>query len=504
VYFFKMTPEPTALLPATKPRAEAQLGGLAARILHGLEADKTRKLHAPLPSIRNLARHFGASVNTVQRALRTLSARGAAYGLPGKGYYWGKGPAPPPTLPQRKADGPKGIAEALKEDLRAGALDPFTRLPAQKALADRYHVSTRTVRKALLALEADEVLDRRGRTYRFKAGPPAAPGSLVILVTRCDISGRFLLDSERELDFLKAAYMETRALRLELKVIGFGPGGRLLDRQGRKIPPTPAGRPVLGFLVSTWLIPDIHGILALLRPYHLPVSIWWEHSSESLSKTRFPRNVVFFNLSFGERPGALIAETLLGMGHTQVLFLSPFHASPWSQQRLEGLRNRILKAPGGRVTAVTDDSHASPWSFQEEAWKELRAENRALAADAPQVMRRKNRNLARRVRVMLEGAPPAPDATAWVCVNDETAEIASAYIRTRDKKTTDNATRDKQPAPYLISFDNSAASYRLGIDSFAFDSGAMARKMLFHLTRPSASVFPGRGLIDLDGRVERK
>jgi len=38
--------------------------------------------------------------------------------------------------------------------------------------------------------------------------------------------------------------------------------------------------------------------------------------------------------------------------------------------------------------------------------------------------------------------------------------------------------------PYLISFDNSAASYRLGIDAFAFDSGAMGREMLFHLTRP--------------------
>jgi DNA-binding transcriptional regulator YhcF (GntR family) len=501
-----MRPEPKTLPSAAKHGAEARPSGLAGRILQGLEADKTRVPHAPLPSIRNLARHFEASVNTVQRALRTLAARGAAYGLPGKGYYWGKGPAPAPTLPQRKAGGPNRIAEALKEDLRAGALDPFTRLPAQKALADRYHASTRSVRKALLSLEADEVLDRRGRTYLFKAGPPAAQGSLVILVTRCDISGRLLLDSERELDFLKAAYMETRALRLELKVIGFGPGGRLLDRQGRKIPPTPGGRPVLGFLVSTWLIPDVHGILALLRPYHLPVSIWWEHSSESLSKARFPRNVVFFNLSFGERPGALIAETLLGMGHTQVLFLSPFHASAWSQQRLEGLRNRILKAPGGRVTAVTDDSHASPWSFQEEAWKELRAEyrTRTLAADAPQVLRRKNRNLARRVREMLEGAPPAPEATAWVCVNDEAAEIVSAYIGTRDTLMRDTLTRGKQPAPYLISFDNSAASYRLGIDSFAFDSGAMARKMLFHLTHPSASVFPGPGLIDLDGRVERK
>ena len=412
--------------------------------------------------------------------------------MPGKGYYWGKGPAPAPTLPQRKADGRDRIAEALKEDLRAGALDPFTSLPAQKTLADRYRVSTRTVRKACMILEADGVLERQGRTYRFKAGHPAVPGSLVILVTRCDISGRLLLDSERELDFLKAAYMETRALRLELKVIGFGPGGRLLDRQGRKLTPAHGGKPILGFLVSTWLIPDVHGLLSLLKPFHTPVSIWWEHSPEILSKTRFPRNVVFFNLSFGERPGASIAETLLGLGHAHVLFLSPFHASAWSQQRLQGLRSRILKTPGGRVLAVTDDSHASPWAFQEKAWKEMRAQNRSLAADDPKVMRRKGRNLARRIIGMLAETPHARDATAWVCVNDEVAEIASAYIRTWKK------------APYLISFDNSAASYRLGIDSFAFDSGAMARKMLFHLTGPSAALFPRRGLIDVDGRVERK
>jgi DNA-binding transcriptional regulator YhcF (GntR family) len=480
--------------PAAKSNEGSRPNGLAGRILRGLEAEGGREPHAPLPSIRDLARHFGVSVNTVQRALRSLSARGAAYGVPGKGYYWGKGPAPAPPIPRRKPDGPHRTAEALKEDLRSGALGPFARLPAQKALADRYRVSTRTLRKALLALEGEGVLDRRGRAYRFKAGPSATTGSLVILVTRCDVSGRLILDSERELDFLKAAYTESRALRLELRVIGYGPGNRLLDRQGREVPPVPRGRPVLGFLVSTWLIPDVQGILALLKPYRSPISIWWEHSPESLSGTRLPRNAVFFNLSFGERPGVLVAETLLGLGHTHVLFLSPFHASAWSRQRLEGLRNRILKAPGGRVTAVTDASHASPWSFQEEAWKEARAEVGDLAVDDPKVMRRKSRILARQVKAMLAGPRPAPEATAWVCVNDEVAEIVSAYL----------GARNGGPAPYLISFDNSAASYRLGIDSFAFDSGAMAREMLFHLTRPSASVFRGRGVIELGGRVERK
>jgi DNA-binding transcriptional regulator YhcF (GntR family) len=488
-----------AQAPAAEPGPRARPDSLVGRIVRGLEADKSRKPHGPLPSIRNLARHFGVSVNTVQRALRTLSARAVAYGMPGKGYYWGKGPAPAPPLPHPKPDGPGRIAEALKAELRAGALDPFSTLPAQKALADRYRVSARTLRKALAALEADGVLDRQGRTYRFRAGPAGAPGSFVILITRCDISGRLLLDSERELDFLKAAYTETRALRLELKVIGFGPEGKLLDRQGRAVPPTLGGGPVLGFLVSTWLIQDVHGILARLRPYHLPISVWWEHSPETLSRTRFPRNVVFFNLSFGERPGAIIAETLLGLGHTQILFLSPFHDSAWSRQRLEGLRNRILKAPGARVIAVTDDTHASPWSFQEEAWKALRARNRTLALDHPKVMRRKSRNLARRVRNMLAGSPTAAEASAWVCVNDEVAEIVSAIIKTRKGKA-----QAKRPEPYLISFDNSAASYRLGLDSFAFDSAAMAREMLFHLTRPAASVFPHRGLIELNGRVERK
>jgi DNA-binding transcriptional regulator YhcF (GntR family) len=493
-----MRPERKARPWAAEPPATSRIDGLAGRVLEGLEADPVRKPHGPLPSIRNLSRHFGVSGNTVQRALRTLSARGATYSVPGKGYFWGSGPAPFPPLPQRAADAPGRIAEALKADLRAGAFDPFARLPARKALADRYRVSARTLRKALSALERDGVLDRDGRTFRFKAGPLAPADSLVVLITRCDASGRLLIDSEREMDFLKAAYTETRALRLELQVVGFDAKGRLLDRRGREIPPAQCRRPVLGFLVSTWLVPDVLGILALLRPYRLPVSVWWEHSPEAFSKRRFPRNVILFNLSFGERPGVIVAETLLGLGHAHVHFLSPFHASAWSQQRLEGLRRRILEAPGGRVTSATSSAHASPWSFQEEAWKELRAENRAenraLAMDDPKVMYRKGRNLARRVRAMLEESPPDPEATAWVCVNDEVAEIVSAFLRTRSGA----------PVPYLISFDNSAASYRLGIDSFAFDAGAMARAMLFHLTRPSAGVFSGSGLVDLKGRVERK
>ncbi len=489
-----MSRERIARLPKTKSTASSRVGDLAGRILEGLGAEKDRKPHAPLPSIRSLARHFGVSANTVQKVFRTLSARGDAYGLPGKGYYWGTSPAPFPALPQRMAEASDRIAEALKEDFRAGTLDPFAPLPAQKALANRYRVSTRTLRKALTALEKDGLLERDGRTYRFKSDHVAHPGSIVILVTRCDQSGRLLLDSERELEFLKAAYIETRALRLELRVIGYGPKGGLLDRQGRKVPLMPAGRPVLGVLVSTWLVPDVLGILALLRPHRLPISVWWEHSSEAFSRMRFPRNAVLFNLSFGERPGALIAETLLGLGHKHVVFLSPFHASAWSQQRLEGLRKRMMKVPKGRVAAVTSDAHASPWSFQEEAWKELRAGNRDLEANDPKVTQRKSRNLARRVRDMLASAPQDPDATAWVCVNDEVAEIVSGLFRKRGAL----------PAPYLISFDNTAASYRLGIDSFAFDAGALVRAMLFHLTRPSAAVFPGHELVDLEGRVERK
>lgn len=489
-----MSPTRRSRPPAADPPAPDGIDGLAGRVLEGMEAGQARTPHTPLPSIRNLARHFGVSINTVQRALRTLAARGTAYGLPGKGYYWGKGPAPLPPLPEPKAAGRVRTAQALKADLRSGAFDPFAPLPSRKALADRYRVSTRTLRKALSDMEGDGSLERRGRSYRLKAGPPGRPNSLVILVTRCDPSGRLLLESERELDFVKAAYAESRAQGLELKLIGFDPKGRLIDRQGRGIAPVPGGRPVLGFLVSTWLVRDVLGILARLKPHRLPISVWWEHEPESFSKKRFPRNIAFFNLSFGERPGAIVAENLLGLGHTQVLFLSPFHASAWSRQRLEGLRKRILKAPGGRITAVVSEAHASPWSFQEEAWKELRAKNGALAMDDPRVALRKGRNLARRVRDMLEGAPPFPEATAWVCVNDEVAEIASAFLKARGGR----------PEPYLVSFDNSATSYRLGIDSFAFDAAAMARQMLFHLTRPSASLLPGRGLIDMEGRVERK
>lgn len=481
-------PRPRPSRPPSSGRPE----GLAGRVLAALDIGGSAG--SPLPSIRNLARHCGVSANTVQRALKILAARGAVYGLPGKGYYRGAGPAPVPPLPPAGNDGPGRIAESLQADLRKGDLDPFARLPPRKALADRYRVSTRTLRKALAALETRGALIRDGRTFRFRAGASALSGSRVILVTRCDSAGGLLLEGERELDFLKAAYRESRALGLELKVAGFDPGGRLLDRQGRSIASMPGGRPILGFLVSTWLVPDVLGILARLRPYRLPVSIWWEHSRQAFAKTRFPRNVALFNLSFGERAGALVAETLFGLGHRRAVFLSPFHASAWSQQRLEGLRSGFRKVPGGEVAALVSDAHASPWTFQEEAWKSLRAARRGLAADDPKVMRRKRLNLARHVRGMLEAAPPDPEATAWVCVNDEVAEIVFAFLQSRRAG----------PAPYLISFDNSSASYRLGIDSFAFDAGAMVRQMLFHLTRPSAAGFPGPGLIDLEGRVERK
>ena len=152
-------------------------------------------------------------------------------------------------------------------------------------------------------------------------------------------------------------------------------------------------------------------------------------------------------------------------GCSQVAYISPYHLSSWSVDRLNG-----LKKSGLRVIESVDDEHASPYDF----------------SDKPQSY---FENIVAR---LAEGVPQ--DTDAWVVVNDEVGCVLHRmFVQNRLKRP-----------PYMVSFDNTVDSYRVRLDSFKFNLDTLAEQSVFHIVSPGVTLYAKDDFRELSGRVVEK
>jgi len=431
---------------------------------------------AGLPSVRSLAQQFDRSPQTIQKALGVLKERGEIHSLPRKGCYWGSTPKPPVSLVARPVDPVAKARERLLADLRCGAYHPHRELPPHKSLAPLYGVSPKRIGQILEGFVETGILERRGRFHALAQPAVAVSHGTVLLVSRCDAHGKLLLDTERETDFMKSVHREGRERNLRIVVAGWHEahdGGRFLDQQGRELRPEAVPGALLGTIVSTWLVQEPKRLVERLWRLRKPVSVWWEHPREGFPKSKSVRpSTVGFNLSFGPAPGVTVGRHLRALGHRDIAFLSPFHASEWSRMRLTGIVEG-LKDGDASVTAFLDDRFESAWHCRQAV-----GGVRAGEAMIRQIL-----------RSMAEKAVAAK-IPCWVAVNDHVAWIVLEELRQRGL-----------PRPYLVSFDNSSQCDAYQIDAFEFHTEGMVRQMIYHLLHPSGHLFRDGGLREMVGRL---
>lgn len=109
---------------------------------------------AKLGSEAELSARFGASRNTLRKALSQLAGEGLIHSVPTRGWYVGQ-----PS--ERSAPGPLEIAAELAAKIQERGLGPGVRLTTVPGLAARFGVSAYTARCALLALEAQGLVESR-------------------------------------------------------------------------------------------------------------------------------------------------------------------------------------------------------------------------------------------------------------------------------------------------------------------------------------------------------
>ncbi len=432
--------------------------------------------HAALPSIRQLAVHFNMSTTTVHKALREIEGQGKIYCIPSKGFFWGDGPEKKKMPSARTTSKFEEAKARLFSDFQCGAYHPSNPLPTQQALSQLYKVSPSRIGVLLRYFDQIGVLTRKGRSYFLSPPLLSRSSATVLLVSRCNVHGQLLFNSERETDFMKAFQRERMRLNLRLEVAGWFEDdsgiGKFLDQNGKKFQMDSIGGVLFGAIVSTWLMRSPLYVLKSLWKLNIPVSIWWEHP-----KKHFPRlnrnrpSTIGFNISFGQSAGVAVGQHLNSCGHKCIAFISPFHGSEWSLNRLAGLEQGFCHLSNS-LNTYTDDKYDSAGTIHKMAGFE------------------KGEQIIRQILENFLDETDLLDETVWVTVNDHTALILIETLKERGIAR-----------PYIISFDNSTIAEANRIDSFEFHTEGMVRQMFYHLQHPGAILYKDQGLHEMVGRL---
>jgi hypothetical protein len=237
--------------------------------------------------------------------------------------------------------------------------------------------------------------------------------------------------------------------------------GQIIDRSGkpRKLSDF---QNAIGAILSTLLVMQPQRLLHLFAGVKFPVSVWWEHPTQAIP-LRFvnKQNWTFFNSTFGPIPGIEMGKFLQSKGFGQVVYISPYHDSSWSVDRLEGLR-----ASGISVTALTDEEFASPWDYKQIARSKVAKFSVEVYA----------RELVKKKIFSLVARNKASEQQPLVCVNDE---VASVLIELAEEGKL-------HISKQIFGFDNSAESYLLRLPSYEFNTQALVDHMFYSIENPDA------------------
>jgi DNA-binding transcriptional regulator YhcF (GntR family) len=467
-------------------------------------ADSTR---LRMPSVREAARECGVSTRTVQVAVGQLKSQGLLQSKPGGG-LWRAGAVPsrqPPISLIRK--GWESWCVRLQDALRSGEFRNHT-LPPVKDLSIRWNVSAPTLRKALLELVRNGTLARHGNIWRLASAPRSgtAPWLHEVLLVAAVHEGKLRMETHREIEFFRCAEEECRARNLRLRLVGYE------EEAQRFVPAEPApDNKTVGVLFSTWHLQNARKCLNKVLAWGVPVSTWIESSelAKRIGVFAQRKNLAWFSVGYGPGPGRDVGRFLKERGHRRIAYISPFHASTWSVDRLQGLSSIL---PLVEPFVCTD--FANSWSFRDRVEagplgqknvnallpKELRRMRVAGAALPLAQWHENTYELARDMDILQVMQPllrqvlARPDLTAWVFANDLCAVLAQGLLQETGL----------QPAPEQIAFDNSSAAFLYGIDSYEFNTQGMVQSMIHHLLAPRNPLYNQGEILHPRGHVVKR
>jgi DNA-binding transcriptional regulator YhcF (GntR family) len=480
------------------------------------------KLTDQLPGIRSLAREAKVSYVTMWRAANKLKqkripARQGADAAAGDsdGRPAGAGPE---SMYESKHLLWQKIKNRLKKDILSGAYPPGQALPSCKELRNRYGVSYRTFKKSLDALTSEEIIRPFKKGYMIPAIIASESTGRVVALGCGWEDGRIWADFQDK-HYFRILESECIQSRISLDVVVYYKENdrvRFIHSATGK-PYDLASENILGiiYFIANLQV-DPREILGALSPLQKPVAVL--DVIGFLAASGIPqvsRLMRFFTTTASPVAPQTVAQYLLGLGHTRIAFVSPFHKAPWSKIRHQACAS-IYRDAGfdGGVEPFVVDRFAYQWDYLQHQGKKTDLQTligRYIKRDKPgfsgtfgSLQYGLSKYLTdwncaagtifATMRPLFENALRDPRITAWVMANDFAATLAIDFLKEKNIRAPEDIS--------IIAFDNSLDAMEYQITTYDFNCSGIVTMMLRYVLTPSTVPIGRRGrLVEVEGRI---
>lgn len=471
-----------------------------------------------LASVRNLARQCSVSPVTVLRAIAILKNEGLLKGGWGRGNYIAEGKK---TLPQQTAgfetiSTVKKTVLTIKKDIIEGKYQTHLPLPSIKQLTAHYNVSYPSIKKAIAILAEENVIKRSRSRYYFFTNQSKSNSRIAIIafgLARNSVK----IETERERNLFRL--LSTVAMEHNVILETICCNDYLEDPQFYTPDDSPLAyylksKNIIGIILSSYHMKDSAECLRKLLTFNIPISAWVEdHRILKMVGYHGPgkKKLSFFDSSYSTLPGYEVGRYLIGKGHKNIAYISPFHESPWSQNRLTGLKKAAMSDPHIRILPFVCTEYLNEYFFMVKILQESSFDQNFSVSEITGKLHPFLKNRISSIRYehdtllrdnmiftvcdqFIKEASKDSSITAWVCANDHIAVLITDYWN--------YCSVPLSQRPALIGFDNSFKSFERNISSYEFNTCGEVQNMLNHLLYPnSTGILNGSSEVRLSGKI---
>lgn len=466
--------------------------------------------NARLPSVQVMAGQAGVAPLTMWKAVRLLCTQGRLTARQRQGIHVVSGaemdlkesPAEP-VASRSQAQKWQRLCTTIEGDIVKGVHPPGVVLPSIKQLRNRYGFCFQTVKRALLSLHSDGVIEQHKNGYRVPAFMANRVRSTIIVV------GWMLGD-----EVMRALDAECYKTGITLNIIPLFPRDQLFDRIAKAVRGC-GGDAIMGSIISITggSSQQYQEMIRALLPLNRPVAVLDQYGGALDGPLPGGRSVRVFSIANSLRPGWNVGRFLLGLGHSRVVYLSSAHEAMWSQNRLAGLADALGRTrSAGMVIPVTAsydfavtetaqqeflaefDTRIREFDHKDPALKGLM--NRVMTSHKSEIVEKIMwAQIEMQMEPLIRRALEYDGVTAWVAGNDRMALACLDWLQRNGI--------DVPGKISLIGFDDITAAFEKRLTSYNFNRMACVHAVLAYLLgepQRGATAHAGKP-VEIDGFV---
>ncbi|MBD3343553.1 MAG: GntR family transcriptional regulator [Chitinivibrionales bacterium] len=241
----------------------------------------------------------------------------------------------------------------IQQDIFNGVYSETHRLPMQKELCRRYHVSVATLRKALDALESEDIIRHEHAGYYVPEISVRRSSAAVAAIVPSDLPNRRYYEPTISNKCIRTLEQACVKARLRLKIIFplyINNKFSLYTPGGFNETTLPRGRDIIGYVYYAIEYYDLNEkILSMLKGNSKPVGIIdptgiMAECREMVEGSHIRASI--FAGTTNAQSAVQVMRFLAASGHTRSIFISPLHGYDWSKKRYEHCRRFCLQSGG--------------------------------------------------------------------------------------------------------------------------------------------------------------